>query len=293
MNWPNIPSDVIDFIKRAFEDADRAVTTVLDNNPNVRESSLDDIFVSSFIPKSMPTSLGSGATVTMNIHNIGGLRRIGRWEVADIAVIIHVASRKAVLGQKIGFLQAKRLYPYLRDIDDEDPIGFRYGMNGLLLPDLERAQYSLFKDFNFNTHCRYGGYDVDQNKRIEEFNQKHGETIFYLFYNPSSIPMRIKHPVRAMSTPAQISLGSRVSRAHEVTQAAKSTSGGGGPTRTMIAKHSKLSDWRVADWSADLLACKVGKQFSQNDEEFLFGIMERRSGPIAAAIQVSIDLPSD
>lgn len=292
MDWPNLPSDVTEFIKAAFEEADRAVTTILDNNPNVRESSLDDVFVSSFIPKSMPTSLGSGATVTMNIHNIGGLRRIGRWEVADIAVIIHVASKEGVLGQKVGFLQAKRLYPYLSDIDDEDPIGFRYGMNGLLLPDLERAQRSLFKDFRFNTHCRYGGYDCDQNKRVEAFNEKYGEAIFYLFYNPSSIPMRVRHPVQAMTSPTHISLGTRVSRASEVRQAAQSTSGSGGPTRTMIAKHSQDSDWRVSEWSNDLLVCKVGKQFDQTDEEFLYGIMERRSGPIAAAIQVSIDLPS-
>src|SRR5437870_2948973 len=130
--WPTIPQDVVDWLTIAFEEANRQVTERLVNVPNIREPSLDDGLIDALIPLSPPRLLPSGAVVEMQIHNIGGLRRLGRWETADISVFIHVYNRTRAIAQKVGFLQSKRLYPTSNDVDDDDPLSFRLGMNAFI-----------------------------------------------------------------------------------------------------------------------------------------------------------------
>jgi hypothetical protein len=112
-SWPTLPGDVIDFFRSAFEKANNHVTDRLLNVPNIREVSLDDTLIDALIPFSPARRLPSGAVVAMDIHNIGGLRRLGHWETADISVIVFVYRHTQLIAQKIGLLQSKRLYPRL------------------------------------------------------------------------------------------------------------------------------------------------------------------------------------
>jgi hypothetical protein len=62
----------------------------------------------------------------------------------------------------------------------------------------------------------------------------------------------------------------------------------------MIVKGAAKSNWRLEQWVADLLlACKVGQRFDESTQETVASLLERRSGPIGAAIAVSIALPND
>src|SRR5277367_3175817 len=88
--WPVIPKDAIEYFRRAFAEANRVATERIVNVPNIREISLDDALVDALIPFSPPKRLQSGVVVEMDIHNIGGLRRLYRWETADIAVLVFI-----------------------------------------------------------------------------------------------------------------------------------------------------------------------------------------------------------
>src|SRR5436309_3543862 len=77
-------------------------------------------------------------------------------------------------------------------------------------------------------------FDDDQHATIADFNSQFGEAIYYLFYNPSKLPMRIKYPIEAYKTSPLITLGCRVSTADEVGIAAKRVRGSGGPTRRAV-----------------------------------------------------------
>src|SRR5262245_48199172 len=110
-NWPVIPNDVRKYLAARFAEANLKVTETILNVPNVREVSLDDQLVTSLIPHSAPRKLRSGAVVKMEVHNIGGLKRFGRWETADIGVIVLVSQGSNLIARKVGLLQSKRLYP--------------------------------------------------------------------------------------------------------------------------------------------------------------------------------------
>jgi hypothetical protein len=104
----------------------------------------------------------------MDTHNIGGLRRLdglpwyygrpfrGRWETANIAILVFIYFRGKLVAKKIGMLQSKRLYPDNNDVEDENEIGFIYGMNAFLRREGQQAVGALHRDFSFTDDCVYG-----------------------------------------------------------------------------------------------------------------------------------------
>jgi len=69
---------------------------------------------------------------------------------------------------------------------------------------------------------------------------------------------------------------------------------GHSPTLKAIMEDGMASKWRLEEWIADhLLTCKVGQRFDDSNKEDVKRLLVRRTGPIGAAIAVSIALPND
>ena len=292
-SWPALPSDVIDWFRSAFAEANDAATSRLFNVPNIHEPALDDALIEALIPLSPPRLLPSGAVVEMNIHNIGGLRRFHRWETADISVIVFVYRHGNLLAQKIGLLQSKRLYPTNRDVDDSDPVDFAYGMNKFLRRDPKSVLARLHRQFDFNGDCTYAALTAgsDQIVAIADFTKQFGEAVYYMLYNPPSLPSSIRYPVTARQTVEAPELGCRVFTVADIDRALAPLSKNTAPTFQQINAGAPSSNWRLEHWAADLLLkCQVGRQFDGSDEALVSNLLVRRSGPIGAAIAISIEL---
>ena len=216
--WPELPRDVIDWSRGVFAHANREVTERLLNVPNIRETSLDDGLIEAIIPLSAPRLLPSGTTVEINVHNIGGLRRLHSWETADIAIIVFVYRHGKLLDQKIGLLQSKRLYPTNNDVEDSDPVGFAYGMNAFLRRDPGSILGRLHRSFEFDTTSEYSALRKDdgQHHLLEGLNGQFGEAVYYLFYNPPALPLTVRYPVVAYQHVPMPPLGCRVYSANDV-----------------------------------------------------------------------------
>jgi len=294
--WPVVPTDAIEYFRAAFAEANRVATERIVNVPNIRETSLDDALVDALIPFSPPKRLRSGAVVEMDIHNIGGLRRIYRWETADIAVLVFIYRGRQMVAQKIGMLQTKRLFPKNNDVLDDDPEGFQYGMNAFLNRDARSPLVVLNREFAFDRSCVYGSLKAgsDQVRAINELNWRFGESVFYMFYNPSTLPITIRYPVKSKRAVTRVKLGCRVFFSKEVHAVLDTLKKDHTPTLKAIMEVASASKWRLEEWIADhLLVCKVGQRFDKSMEDEVYMLLERRSGPIGAAIAVSIALPND
>lgn len=304
--WPTIPEDVVAWFRGIFAQANLKVCERLVNLPNVRETSLDDGLIEALIPDSAPTLLPSGAIVRMDTHNIGGLRRLGgppwgwnlpyprRWETADIAILVFIYRHNALVAKKIGLLQSKRLYPLNNDVDDEDATGFLYGMNALLGREGTQAAAALNRNFEFSQNCVYGAIHAgdEQLKRIDELNRNFGKAVYYLLYNPHLIPCTISYPLRERIRIEETVVGCRVIDADQVHGALSKLDDGQSPTFAMLKGAGAASDWPLEIWAADLLlTCRVGEQFDDARDERVGYFLERRSGPIGAALAASITLP--
>ena len=302
--WPIIPADVVDWFREVFSEANRRTCERLVNVPNIRETSLDDGFIESLIPDTAPHLLLSGAIVRMDAHNIGGLRRLGwppwdfpnpqRWETADIAILVFVYRKETLVAKKIGLLQSKRLYPKNNDVEDADELGFRLGMNAFIRKDGIQAIGALHRNFDFDADCTYGAIQAssEQTKSIDTLNSKFGSIIYYLLYNPHVLPLRISYPIVERIRVQKTQIGCRVVEASKVHAALAGIGDNQSPSFQKILDTSNGGNWPLETWAADLLlTCKVGQQFDDSRDQDVNYFLERRSGPIGAALAVSIVLP--
>jgi hypothetical protein len=239
----------------------------------------------------------------MDTHNIGGLRRIGhppwgppflrRWEVADIASLVFIYRRETLVARKIGLLQSKRLYPENNDVEEDDEIGFLYGMNAFIRRERTQAFGVLHRQFAFSDTCNYGAIHVgsDQIASIDRMNLNFGKVVYYLLYNPHVVPLSINYPLEARLRVDEPVIGCRVLDADKVHLALLGLNEGASPTFAMVRANAG-SGWALEVWAADLLlTCQVGEQFDDTRDTQVRYFLERRTGPIGAALAASITLP--
>ena len=264
--------------------------------PNIRETTLDDVFVQTLIPNMAPRILASGAVVRLDVHNIGGIRQFRKWEIADIAIIVYVIMKGQIIARKIGLLQAKRLFPKNGDVTGSDPIGFSYGLNAHLHPEESPTSMLLARAFSFDMDCSYSSLKSESNQIVamKEFEAESGQVVFYLLYNPPSVPTTVAYPVGSQpSRRVKPTLGCRVVSSATVNDLLKSKKPGQSLSLAEVdPKLRPRNESRLEYWVADLLLrCRVGRQFKEHDEESILPLVERRSGPIGASIAVNIELP--
>lgn len=306
--WPGIPEDVVAWFRSAFEQANRRVCERLANLPNIRETSLDDGLIEALIPDSAPRLLPSGAIVRMDTHNIGGLRRLGaphwdwdlpqrrRWETADIAILVFVYRRDTLIAKKIGLLQSKRLFPTNQDVDDEDEIGFLHGMNAFIRRDGHQAAAALHRAYSFDASCAYSAIHAGDRQvgLIDTLNRDFGKGVYYLLYNPPELPFSVNYPLRQRIRVEDMPIGNRVLDADDVHRVLAGLADGQTPTFAQLQAGSGARNWPLETWAADLLlTCQVGQQFDDSNDDRVRYFLERRSGPIGAALAVSITLSDE
>ncbi len=296
--WPIIPSDVLDWFRKVFRTTNWRLSETILNVPSIRETTLDDTLIQALLPHSAPTRFKSGAVARMDVHNIGGLRRVMSWEIGDIAILVFLVRRNMIFRRKVAVLQAKRLYPSSGDVEENDPIGFHYGMNALLRPEESPSSMLLKRTFAFTDDSAYGALRAGskQETAIEKFEGNFGNSIYYLMYNPPRLPLTIHYPVeRYAEVLDEPEVGTRVLPKQVVHDVLTTLPEGRAPTIRQI-KAGGVADggWRLEEWAADLLlTCREGRPYNSPDESMVRRMLERRSGPIGAAIAVHIELPDD
>lgn len=306
--WPKIPDDVIAWFRAAFREASRRVCERLANLPNIRETSLDDGLIEALIPDSAPRLLSSGSIVRMDVHNIGGLRRLGmphwdwdfpqrrRWEAADIAILVFVYRRDALIAKKIGLLQSKRLFPTNQDVDDKDEIGLLQGMNAFIRRDRQQSTAALHRTYRFDETCAYSAIHAGDRQvgLIDTLNRDFGKAVYYLLYNPPELPFLVDYPLQQRIRIEDMPVGNRVLDNDDVHRLLADLDDGQSPTFAQLWEGSHDHNWPLETWAADLLlTCRVGQQFDDSNDDRVRYFLERRSGPIGAALAVSITLSDE
>ena len=91
-----------------------------------------------------------------------------------------------------------------------------------------------------------------------------------------------------------MSAGNRVLDADDVHQVLAALGDGQSPTFAQLTAVSGARNWPLETWAADLLlTCQVGQQFDDSSDDRVRYFLERRSGPIGAALAASITLSDD
>lgn len=195
-----IPPEVVIWIRDVFSAVNRRVSTKLTRFPTTHETSLDLSLIEEVSEHSAPVRFTSGWLVHLETHYLGGGRYWGKWEIADIGILIVFRKAGVVQQTKIALLQSKRLYPVESQTTAEDhPLDYVMGFGRLLPAEQEYKSSVKPRSFSFVEDSRYRAfeYNDEQYKAILQYHDKPGVPVRYLLYNPSRMPVKVAYPVQA------------------------------------------------------------------------------------------------
>ena len=295
---PPFPRPVYRYLGAVFAAVNRRVAEKIARVPNCSEPSLDLTFVEQLTQYAGPQVVAPGWAVRIDVHYLGGLRHFYRWEIADIGVLVLARQRKRTIAKKVALLQSKRLYPNSGNIVEETPEDYQIGFGNLLPSSSSLPSIALSHTFQFTDQSKYGALQVknDQYKAIEEYEKKYALPIHYLLYNPWVVPVSYSYPVTGPIKLGRMGNGGcRVlpSKAVRGKMAAKPKAYS--PTfadfdSLMSKSKANRHGWRLEYFISGLLMkCRDGALFESLDQENMFALFNRRSGPIAAAVAVTVE----
>lgn len=294
-----IPKEIIDWFRSIFADANRRLAEKMLNAPATPEPTFDLTFIEHLTNFAAPRKFRSDWAVRIDTHYLGGLRHFRSWEVADIGVFVFFTRKRRLIRRKVALLQSKRLFPTSGDVDHVEEYDYRIGMPRIAARDPDLASMMAERTFSFSQTSRYKSLTKGSRQigAIDMHMDENGVPVHYLFYNPPQLLQKIAVPITAYMKLKEKEnlLGARVIPARDVHALLGRKPSNYSPTlsdtRKLIAAEY---GWRLEHFFADmLLGCKAGFRFNSNDELPIRDIFYRRSGPIAAAIAVTVEVPGD
>jgi hypothetical protein len=138
--------------------------------------------------------------------------------------------------------------------------------------------------------------------RIAEYEAVHRIPVYYLLYNPRQMPWEATIPFTSKAPASRPPVGCRVVPARALALGLAARPKGTHPSYADVCaalpKHfrgtSRLGGWRIEDFVAsELLSCREGYVVTQANDGSLIELFFNRSGPISAAVSVTIDAPED
>ena len=293
------PNDVVDWVTSTFRLCNIRISEKLTNNPNLPEESLDLTWIEHFSQFASPITLNSEWTIKVETHFLGGLRHFQRWEIADIGILLFVRQAGRITRSKVALLQSKRLYPTTNQVREERLIDYRTGFARLADPEDLRTSISIQSEFNFNNDCRFNALvaNSDQAQAIHKYEQEHKLLVYYQFYSPWTVPFVQRIPLSDYTRPnIELTHGVRVMRASTVHDFLQNQADGHRPTLSELQTVSGIEfpcGWPLDFFAGELfLKCKEGSIFETIADQRIQNLFYRRSGPIAAAIAITIEEPT-
>lgn len=295
---PSFPPEIHRYVASVFRDANRRVCEKIARVPNCSEPSLDLTLLEQLTQFGGPRVVAPGWAVRIDVHYLGGLKHFHSWEVADIGILVFAKQGASVVAKKTALLQSKRLYPSTGGIAEESREDYNIGFGGLLPSAVSSKSLSLAHTFEFKQGSKYKALKVadDQYKAIESYEATQGLDVHYLLYNPWSVGTTYTYPLTAdVKLGAAGNGGCRVIPAKALRFGLTSHANGYSPSFGDVGKFFNGSaavqgGWRIEHFVSELLLkCKEGNLFAGLEQENIFALFNRRSGPIAAAVAVTVE----
>jgi len=294
-----IPSDATEWLREVFGECNRRITEKLSANPNLPEESFDLSWIEHLTHFASPQLLPSGWIVRIEAHYLGGLRHFRNFEVADIGLLYFVRRGGAIVRSKVALLQSKRLYPSKGVVEEESIVDYEIGFARLADPEDLARSLSTESVYHFTDSCKFGALRAgsEQVKVIEMYQEKSQLRVYYQLYCPWTLPHTRRVPSASWPRPSgQPLVGVRVLPAEVVHKLLSAQTVGYSPRVSDLASESDgyaELGWSIEEFVADELAgCREGSPFASINDSSIQNLFYRRSGPIAAAVSITIEAPS-
>lgn len=294
-----LPQDVLDYLHERISECNFNVSYNLSAFPFTHEESLDHKLIGEFIGKG-PRKFGSGWTVRFDAHYIGGGRHYRTFEVADLGLMVMFRNKGKIIRSKLAFIQSKKLYANTVKYKSFDPY-YRQGMGRLLVTNEEHLEIVNPKTLKYTESSKYKALITgsEQEDVMRHFSDRFDVKLYYLFYNPCTIPWQIKSPVKEMPVIEKNEIGCRVIPKPQLDSALKLFDKNHSPTfgdikyQLDVMEFDKEHDsgWRLEYFINDLLiGCKEGLIDDSPNFETMIALLQQKSSPISSALSITFDI---
>lgn len=293
---PDLPDALIETVRTVFAACNAATAAKLTLAPNIAEEWLDHTWISEITRFTSPRIHESGWVVRFDAHYLGGMRHFRNFEIADIGVLVHFRLGPSSRKSKVVLLQSKRLYPSTGAVREETQSDYEVGLARLSDPEDQSISIALERVFRFSSSSRYGALErgSEQVKLIDDYERTVQLPVYYQLYNPWALPLEQRIPLTDPTPPEGApSLGARIVPAGTLHAMLPSASAAH-PSVDDLANPPALPahGWRLEDFMCDeVLACRHGHEYGSIRDGPMWELFNRRSGPIAAAIAITIESP--
>jgi hypothetical protein len=307
-----IPAEVRAWLTGVFGSCNAQVANLITDVPTTHETAVDMAFIQSFSHVSAPYRFPSGWTVELSTHYLGGGRHWSawpdqppRWEIADIGLLVMYRQDGKLLRSKVALLQSKRLYPDELEWDEDSALDYMIGFRRLFPDEGQWSAVTAPRPFSFTEQSRYKALvtGVNQYRVIEDYESQRGIPVYYLLYNPVRLPSTVVFPISAgqQRAPSPCDVGARVVPAVQVRAVMTDKPIGSSPSyddlcaslQAPFVSEGNRGGWRLEHFVVDLLLdCETGYVANSPDDAGLDYVFNRRTGPISAAVAVTLDAPA-
>jgi hypothetical protein len=177
------------------------------------------------------------------------------------------------------------------------------GFGRLMRGDESFLRVTEPRRFTFSGSSRYKAFKVGDRQfdAIRHYEDKYGIPVHDLLYHPLILPYARVIPLSVGDEmPENCEVGCRVSAARAVNDTIGKLDNGYSPAYDDIRQipseatsRGESPGWRLEDFAVDrVFDCKEGYVAQDEQDEGLFVVFNRRSGPIAAAIAITFDAPA-
>ena len=194
-----IPSDVSEYLKSVFDECNYEVARSMTHNPNMYETTLDNVFITQLAKYATPVTFGSGWTVKFETHFLGGRHLYRNWEVADIGFLVMFMRAGQLQRSKVALLQSKRLYPIEVEFEEDTFRNYEIGFARLYRENDELPPITEPRVFTFEPHSRYEALKKGdrQYEVIKKYEKEKEIPVHYLLYHPLQLPSSCKVPLES------------------------------------------------------------------------------------------------
>jgi hypothetical protein len=297
-----LPAEIREWLVKVFSIANSATSGHLTRVPNVHEPHLDTTLISTLGRFAVPFVFPSDWIIRIDTHFLGSSNYWGRWEIADIGLLVNFRRAGQLLRTKVALLQSKRLYPNERV--EKNPEEWR-GFGKLMESDDVYARAVAPRTFTFAARSRYKALQIDdgQYQAIASYEDLSQIPVYYLFHNPFQIPADITLPAATDSDiGTHAAVGCRVLPAYDFREVVAPSVDGLTPSYGDVcgfesgtfAEEGNRGGWRFETFVVDeLLGCRRGYRADRKADTTLANLFGGRSAPIFAAISVNVDAPAN
>jgi hypothetical protein len=175
-------------------------------------------------------------------------------------------------------------------------IDYEIGFARIADPEDLARSITASTEFKFTDTCKYGAMSAgsEQSEAIEAYLKQNGIPVHYQFYNPVDVPFAAQIPLqKRLTLQGQPALGIRVMRATDVHGVLSKLVKGGHPSLAQLKAvqgYDGLGGWSLENFIVDLfLGCREGTHFKSVNDQKMYNLFNRRSGPISSAIAITIE----